>query len=51
MKKGAPINAVTTPIGNAESVFKFLAIKSQKTKKLLQKRIQEKLVSQHFFYK
>ena len=32
-KNGAPINAVTTPIGNTESVFKFLAIKSDVTKK------------------
>ena len=32
-KNGAPINAVTTPIGKAESVFKFLEIKSENTKK------------------
>jgi len=33
MKNGAPKNDVTTPIGISLVVFKFLAIRSESTKK------------------
>ncbi len=38
MKNGAPIKAVTTPLGKLESVFRFLEIKSQKTKNIPPKK-------------
>ena len=38
MKNGAPIKAVTTPIGKVESVCRFLEIKSENTKNIPPKK-------------